>query len=83
MLDIFRQDFKPVVHVTGEKAKPTVQLERYVHYRELIEEAVKNRLRSKPKKIVVEWRASLDRKFGDARLTTWMNGVRVKRRRLL
>ena len=60
--DLFRDDFGPVVDV-GEGGRPTVQLERYVSYRSLLERAVEDRLASVVA-AAADWAGALERKFG-------------------
>lgn len=64
MVDIYREDFAPVISVIGEQPDIKLQLDRYVESGALLEEAVCDRLASPPTVPDVAWRQSVDEKFG-------------------
>jgi hypothetical protein len=61
---ICRDDFGPVVAVTGKGDGITVQLDRYVAIGTLLTSAITDRTQNAPKPIAVDWRAVVDNKFG-------------------
>ena len=63
MVDICRDDFKPVISVIGNEENMMVQLERYVASGKLIRSAVDERLKNVPKTTKVNWRKLVDEKF--------------------
>ena len=63
-VDICRDDFAPVVAVTGKGDGITVQLDRYVAIGSMLSKAVTERLKNAPKPVSVDWRALVDKKFG-------------------
>ncbi len=66
-VDICRDDFAPLVKVTGEDDAIAVQLDRYVAIGKLLTSAVKDRLDTPPKPVKVNWRQLVDAKFGAMR----------------
>ena len=63
-VDICRDDFAPVVTVTGKDHDIAVQLERYVAIGKLLAGAIAGRMQNAPTEISVDWRALVDKKFG-------------------
>ena len=63
-VDICRDDFGPVVAVTGKGDDVAVQLDRYVVIGKLLTSAITDRMQNAPKAISVDWRALVNRKFG-------------------
>ena len=63
-VDICRDDFGPVVAVTGKGDDVAVQLDRYVVIDKLLTSAITDRMQNAPKAISVDWRALVNRKFG-------------------
>lgn len=63
-VDICRDDFAPVVAVTGKGDGIAVQLDRYVAIGALLKSAVTERMQNVPKPISIDWRALVNRKFG-------------------
>ena len=64
LLDLFRDEFKPVVHVGDSDENPTAQLDRYVAYKTLIGQAVGDRLAASSKTATIDWVEALQGKFG-------------------
>jgi hypothetical protein len=63
-VDICRDDFAPVVAVTGKGDGIAVQLDRYVAIGKLLTSAITDRMQNAPKPISVNWRALVNKKFG-------------------
>ena len=63
-VDICRDDFGPVVAVTGKGDDVAVQLDRHVVIGKLLTSAITDRMQNAPKAISVDWRALVNRKFG-------------------
>ncbi|WP_166143198.1 AAA family ATPase [Methylosinus sp. RM1] len=64
-VDICRDDFVPVVAVTGKGDGIAVQLDRYVTIGRLLTGAINDRMQNAPKPISVDWRALMKERFGD------------------
>jgi hypothetical protein len=62
-VDICRDDFAPVVTVTGRSDGITVQLDRYVAIGGMLRKGVTDRLKNVPKPVPVNWRALVDKNF--------------------
>jgi hypothetical protein len=63
-VDICRDDFAPVVKVTGRGDGIAVQLNRYLAIGNMLGSAVAGRLNNAPKPLSVNWRSLVDKKFG-------------------
>ncbi|WP_081731492.1 AAA family ATPase [Mesorhizobium sp. L103C131B0] len=66
LLDLFRDEFSPLVEVGPGDKNPTAQLDRYVAYRKLLEKAVKERAAVSTAATTVDWSALLKEKFGSS-----------------
>lgn len=63
-VDICRDDFSPLISVTGDSKHIMLQLDRYVAYGNLLRAAVDDRLANVPTAVAVNWQALVDHKFG-------------------
>jgi AAA domain/UvrD-like helicase C-terminal domain len=63
-VDICRDDFAPVIAVTGKGDGIAVQLDRYVAIGGMVTGAINDRMQNAPKAISVDWRALVNKKFG-------------------
>lgn len=64
IVDLCRDQFAPLVAVTGEASELQIQLGRYVDSGKLLASAVKKRLKHPPVSIAIAWRELVDNKFG-------------------
>lgn len=64
VVDLCRDEFDPLVAVTGEGSELQIQLGRYVDSGKLLASAVKKRLQHPPASVSVSWRELVDNKFG-------------------
>src|SRR5207302_10752478 len=64
IVDLCRDEFAPLVAVTGEASELQIQLGRYVDSGKLLASAVKKRIQHPPASIAIAWRELVDKKFG-------------------
>ena len=65
VIDICRDNFKPVISVIGSEQSMMLQLDRYVDNKRILETAVNERLDNEPKKVSVNWRRLVNDEFRD------------------
>lgn len=64
IIEMCRDDFAPLIAVSGTEEAMTVQLNRYGEIGKLLKAAVDDRLNKKPKQIQTDWRTLVNDKFG-------------------
>jgi ATP-dependent exoDNAse (exonuclease V) alpha subunit len=67
LIELCRDEFKPLVKVINHGTELAVQLDRYVSSGAMIKSAIDNRLKQRFKKVSIPWMELVDKKFGQQR----------------